>query len=162
MDLIEWREEFYTGIAKADYDHEELIKLINTVYSLIDNEACRSTVIGCLGEIYANTSAHFRLEEQTMKRHGYDHYKAHRADHNRLLDKIIDISDEYEKTTCLNRQAFKSELNNWFQNHFKTHDSRLHKQTGTMSCNIIGESRLKLIISDARTSFYIQLESRKT
>ena len=31
MALIEWREEYKTGIAGVDYEHEELINLINSV-----------------------------------------------------------------------------------------------------------------------------------
>ena len=97
MALIEWRQEFCTGIAGVDYEHEALIRQINSVYELIEDQADRALVIDSLDEIYGSISAHFALEEQMMRRHGYDHYQEHKADHERLLDEIRDITDEFEE-----------------------------------------------------------------
>ena len=45
MALIEWREEFCTGIPGVDFEHEELIKQINSIYLLIDKNYCIETFI---------------------------------------------------------------------------------------------------------------------
>ena len=161
MSLIQWREEFCTGISGVDYEHEELIKLINDVYALIDNKADQQTIIDALGDIYGSISAHFSLEEQMMKRHNYDQYDEHKADHDKLLDDIIDISDEFEINLNLNQELFKQRLNDWFQNHFKTHDARLHKLGKLMAHDPISESRLKVMIHNARKAFYGQTGFRR-
>ena len=88
MSLIEWREEYCTGIKGVDYEHEQLIAQINSVFELIASQGDRSQVVDALGEIYGRISTHFALEEQTMLRHHYDHYKQHKADHEVLLDQI--------------------------------------------------------------------------
>ena len=126
MALLEWREDFCTGIKGVDFEHERLISQINDVYALISDHADREQVIDSLGEIYGSISAHFALEEQMMKRHNYDHYREHKADHERLLDDIRDITDEYETSLQLDEDSFTRKLSDWFQLHFKTHDSRLH------------------------------------
>ncbi len=126
MALVKWREEFCTGIAGVDYEHEQLIGQINNVYALIDDKGDRDQIVDCLGDIYGNISAHFALEERVMVKNNYDQFEAHAQDHERLLDNIQAISDEYEYTESLNEQVFKQKLNDWFQTHFKTHDARLH------------------------------------
>ena len=152
MALIEWREEFCTGIPGVDFEHEQLIEQVNAVYALIDDEVDRETVIDKLGDIYGSISAHFALEEQMMKKHGYDQYEEHRTDHERLLDDIRDITEDFENSTELDKQRFKQRLNDWFANHFKTHDSRLHKLTELIAHDRVNETTMKTMIRNAKNA----------
>ena len=152
MALIEWREEFCTGIPGVDFEHEELIKQVNSIYELIDGKADKENVIDGLGDIYGSISAHFALEEQMMEKHGYDQYKEHQANHEELLDDIRDITDEFEAATVLDDEKFKQKLNDWFQIHFKTFDSRLHKLANLMSHEHVDESTMKAMIRKAKNT----------
>jgi hemerythrin-like metal-binding protein len=152
MVLIEWRDEFCTGIPGVDYEHEQLIKQVNSVYELIDDKVDKDSVIDRLGDIYGSISAHFALEEQMMKRHGYDQYQEHRADHERLLDDIRDITDDFENSTQLDNQRFRQRLNDWFTVHFKTHDSRLHKLKNLISHDAVNQTTMKTMIRKAKQS----------
>ena len=153
MALIEWRDEFCTGMPGVDHEHQQLIEQINAIYALIDDRAEKADVINGLGDIYGSISAHFALEEQMMERHGYDQFQQHRADHERLLDDIRDITDEYENAAELDDDAFKQKLNDWFQLHFKTHDSRLHKLANLVSHDEIDENKLRTMIRNAKNAF---------
>ena len=127
MALIEWRKEFETGISGVDYEHEELITLINSVYEMIDQDSDKDSVVAGLGDIYGAISSHFALEERWMEEHEYDHYRQHREDHERLLDEIGHITDESEATDGFDGEQLKEKLNSWFLGHFQTHDARLHR-----------------------------------
>ena len=127
MTLIEWREEYATGISGVDHEHQELIALINSIYEILDESPDKNNIINCLGDIYGRISSHFALEERWMEQHNYDDYKIHSDDHERLLDDIGDITDEVESSSKLNTEQLREKLDNWFLVHFKTHDSRLHK-----------------------------------
>jgi len=153
MALIEWREEFCTGVAGVDHEHEELINEINSIYALIDNKVDKEKVIDSLGDIYGSISAHFALEEQMMERHNYDHFKEHQADHERLLDDIQDITEDFESATELDAEKFKQKLNDWFQVHFKTHDSRLHGLAHLINHQVVCESTMKTMIRNAKNAF---------
>ncbi len=150
MALIEWREEFCTGIRGVDYEHEALIGQINAVYELIEQNSDKDLVIDSLGEIYGSISAHFTLEEQMMQRHGYDQYAEHKAEHDRLLDEIRDITEEFEVTVDLDKAAFQQKLADWFQLHFKTHDSRLHNMAGMRNHDAVSQSTLRALIQYAK------------
>ncbi len=127
MTLIEWREEYSTGISGVDYEHQELIALINSIYEMLEDSPDKTSIINCLGDIYGRISSHFALEERWMEQNNYDDYKAHRDDHERLLDDIGDITDNVETSSELNAEQLREKLDDWFIAHFKTHDARLHK-----------------------------------
>ena len=152
MALIQWRDDFCIGISGVDYEHEQLIDQVNSVYALIDDKADREHVIDGLGDIYGSISAHFALEERMMEKYGYDRYQEHKADHERLLDEIRDISDDFENAAELDEEKFKQRLNDWFQQHFKTHDSRLHKMANLVSHEQVDESTMKSMIRKAKNT----------
>jgi hemerythrin-like metal-binding protein len=129
MTLIEWRNEFETGVPDVDHEHRELVDLINALHGEIGGGAGRARVLEFLGEVFARIAAHFALEESIMRKHRYDEYEAHKAEHEALLDDIRDIMDDAEAAeTC--ETALSETVRDWFVNHFKTKDARLHKKPG--------------------------------
>ncbi len=155
MPLIEWREEFRIGIPAVDYEHQELIALLNELYAglgegpgtggdeaLDQTSLDRASVGAFLGEVYARISAHFALEEREMRARGYDQAAAHKADHEDLLDAIRDIMDDVDdKQVELSPEALGPEtlghrLEAWFSEHFRTHDARLHKSLHSGSLDL--------------------------
>lgn len=131
MTLIQWRKEFETGVAEVDHEHQELVELINELHEQIGTNAPRETVSEFLGEVFAKISAHFALEETVMRKHDYDEYADHKADHEKLLDDLRDIMDDFDAGTDANyKKALGAAVRDWFVNHFKTKDARLHKKLG--------------------------------
>lgn len=124
--LVEWREEYKVGVPSVDHEHRELIALINETHERLNVPDSNLDVSDFLGEIFARISAHFALEEHIMRTAGYDQYAAHKADHERLLDEIRDIMDDYEDLRLYDEQHLGERLRVWFTEHFKTHDARLH------------------------------------
>ena len=130
MALIEWKKEFEVGIADVDHEHQEIITLINNLHDAMSGENATISVMDFLGEIYTHVSAHFALEEKIMRTHKYDQYTEHKADHERLLDELRDIMDDYEENAFFSDKEFAGHVEHWFTDHFKTKDARLHKHLG--------------------------------
>lgn len=131
MAFIEWKDEFKVGIASVDYEHEQLIALLNELHGAIEGSADKEAVSRFLGEVYAKIAAHFALEEQVMREQRYDQLEDHKADHERLLDEIRDIMDRHEADAYYDyADDLASHLRDWFAEHFKTKDARLHKMLG--------------------------------
>jgi len=128
MTLIEWRNEFSLGIPSVDHEHRELIELINTTHARLRAGAQHAEVEDFLGEIFARISAHFALEERTMLLLGYLEYWGHKADHERLLDQLRDIMEDFETSDALDVDALSTRLDDWFTIHFRTFDARLHQR----------------------------------
>lgn len=130
MALIEWKENFNVGIAEVDFEHRELVNLINALHADLLASGDKGSILEFLGEIYARISAHFALEEKVMREHHYDQYQAHKLDHERLLDDIRDLADDYEDAEMFNEAELSRRLTHWFVEHFKYMDARLHKELG--------------------------------
>ncbi len=131
MPLIEWSDDFELGIASVDFEHRELITLINSLHEGLQNDASKEAVRRFLGEIYARIAAHFALEERVMSDLRYDDYQAHKHDHDALLDEIREIMEEFESSGGRGYEDHLSErLGAWFGDHFKTRDARLHETIG--------------------------------
>ena len=131
MSLIEWRKDFETGVADVDHEHRELVDLINQLHSELGSETGSAPVEDFLGEVFARISAHFALEESIMRKHHYDEYLEHKTDHEKLLDDIRDIMDDYGSGKYMDYEtALSDAVRDWFVDHFKTKDARLHRLLG--------------------------------
>jgi hemerythrin-like metal-binding protein len=130
VSLIEWKDEFETGVPDVDHEHKEIISLINELHDAMSGEDASITVLDFLGEIHVHIAAHFALEEKVMREQRYDQYQDHKQDHERLLDEISDIMDAYEENEFYNDEEFAATIGNWFSEHFRTRDARLHRHLG--------------------------------
>lgn len=127
MALIEWQENFAIGIESVDYEHRQLIGLINSLHGGLTANAAKEDISRFLGEVDARISAHFALEEKEMRDLRYDQFAEHKADHERLLDQIRDIADAFESGAYANfDRVLETHLKAWFTEHFSTQDARLH------------------------------------
>jgi len=130
MSLIEWKNEFSVGVASVDLEHRQMIDLINDLHDLVGDNASEEEVSTMLGEIFAQISAHFALEEKFMRESRYPHFPDHKGDHEKLLDELRDIMDRVEDDGRYDETALSDELREWFTNHFRTHDALLHRHGG--------------------------------
>ena len=131
MVLIDWQKHFETGFPSVDYEHREMIGLLNELYARLGDAAAAETVAVFLGEAFAQISAHFALEETMMRVRGYDQLAEHKEDHERLLDDIRDIMDAHEAGAFDDATELLAErLKQWFEVHFRTHDARFGRLLG--------------------------------
>ena len=135
MPLLDWKDSYSVGIAAVDHEHRELIDLINTLHEELVSGGGARTVSAIFGDIYKGISGHFALEESFMRERGYDQLAEHKGDHERLLDELRDIMDDYDgRVGGSDRDAADRELSarlgSWFALHFQTHDARLHSRLG--------------------------------
>jgi len=130
MSLIEWKDEFSVGVPDVDHEHRQMIALINELHANMSQPESKLGVEDFLGEIYNQISAHFALEEKIMRERKYDQYLDHKEDHERLLDELRDMMDDYEENAAFDDEALADALRVWFTEHFKTRDARLHSRLG--------------------------------
>lgn len=125
--LIEWRDEFRIGLLEVDEEHRSLINAINRLHRDLDVGAAVDHVTAALGDIHAAIAMHFALEEKEMTALQYDGYASHKAEHERLLDEILDILDDVYASGEYEPSMLASRLSTWFVEHFRTQDALLHR-----------------------------------
>lgn len=124
MKTITWEKRFEIGIAEVDHEHRELIGLINKALASIDAGTDDEDVAAHLGEINADISSHFALEERQMQDRHYPGMAAHKADHEELLDEIRDLMDG---SAGYPTGELADRLSDWFLRHFSTEDVKFHR-----------------------------------
>lgn len=125
---LEWRDTYSVGVPAIDYEHRHLIKLLNSIIDTLEAGGETEPILDFLGEVNAGISAHFALEEQIMREQHYDQYADHKTDHEGLLDDIREIMDAFSDGSYADRrEALALRLRDWFVEHSKTRDARLHR-----------------------------------
>jgi hemerythrin len=128
MPLLQWQDKFETGIGYIDYEHRRLVDLINRVTGDLGAAGQEADIADCLGELYAQISAHFALEESVMRDNRYGLYDLHKADHEKLLEEMRYMMDAYEAGACETcGKTLDACLSEWFHKHFRTKDPRFEQ-----------------------------------
>lgn len=130
MALLEWKDQYSTGIEAVDYEHRELIDLINRLHEELMKAQSEASVEAFFGDLLKAIASHFALEERFMREQLYDRLTEHKADHERLLDEIRDIMDGWLGADKVDQATLAAQLDAWFSRHFATHDARLHSALG--------------------------------
>jgi len=130
MSLLQWKPAYTLGVPSVDHEHRELIGLINEAYSHMGTHSDPERIEACLEDIFAAISAHFALEERHMLIANYEEYKAHKEEHENLLDQLRDMMDEFLDHPESAEAMLRARLADWFGQHFATFDARLHLKLG--------------------------------
>ena len=129
--LIDWGAGMKLGVPEVDFEHEELIGVINSLGDMIHRGAALEAIQDLLGEIHAQIEAHFALEEKIMRERGFTGYEAHKEDHDRLLEEIHEIMAKAPRTDKQDlHDQLAQRLNIWFSEHFHTLDRSFHSYGG--------------------------------
>jgi len=128
MTLLTWQPEFSVGVEAVDFEHREMIDLINRLYEEMEGKKDADSIERFLGDIHATISAHFALEERMMRRANYPEYEAHKNDHEDLLDQVRDLMDIFVASPEKGVLVLQKQMSAWFESHFSTFDARLHGQ----------------------------------
>lgn len=136
MTGLKWSTEFETGHAAVDFEHRQLIELISNFLEALgtrapNGENAEEGPDAMMGEILVKVSSHFALEELEMRRAEYGEYEAHKADHERLLDEFRDIMEDSPEEQQAAAETLSYNVEQWFFNHFRTFDARLHSSLAT-------------------------------
>jgi hemerythrin len=131
MPLLHWKDEYSVGIEAVDYEHKQLIELINQLEQKLGASDSKQSVPAFFGDLLKGISAHFALEEKFMRDHAYGRLGPHKQDHERLLDELRDIMDGFEHGEAFDAAGLTGRLDTWFTLHFRTHDAELHRALGS-------------------------------
>ena len=126
MSLLNWKPEYSVGVESVDFEHRQMIELINSIYAEIQGRNDADSIEQFLGDVHAAIAAHFALEERAMQQSGYAEYLDHKDNHEELLDQIRDLMDEFVADPAAGSALLEQRLSDWFGVHFSTHDARLH------------------------------------
>jgi hemerythrin-like metal-binding protein len=94
---VDWKDEYSVGIESIDQQHKNLINLINMLQTTVDYSTGEEFEQQCLAAVVDYTKTHFVYEEGLMSKYGYPDFEAHKAQHQKMIDKVNDLLAAYEE-----------------------------------------------------------------
>ena len=130
MKYLKWEEQYSVGIDAVDYEHQNLMDMINTIYAELEDQRDVLEIERTMSDVHAEIAAHFALEERLMRNADYEEYAEHKNDHEDLLDQIRCMMDAITTDPEPALDMLSEKLSDWFSGHFATFDARLHSKLG--------------------------------
>ena len=125
MELIKLEDDLKLNIPEIDSQHEVLIGLVNQLHETMLQGADRAALNGLLSQLLEHTQTHFAYEEQLMSQYNYPGYEAHKSEHNRLMQHLVDLAKRYNNGELLLSFAIVLELKGWAVVHIEKSDKPL-------------------------------------
>ncbi|MBF0353946.1 MAG: hemerythrin family protein [Alphaproteobacteria bacterium] len=96
MAYFTWQDKFDTGIEAVDHDHHILADLVSQLHDAFASGKGEASIGPVLAVLVDYSDYHFKREEALMFGHGYPGAEAHKAEHDSLKAKVLDIRHRFE------------------------------------------------------------------
>ena len=121
---VDWKDEYSVGIESIDTQHKKLINLINMLQTTVDYATGEEFERECLAAVVDYTKTHFVYEEGLMSKYGYPDFEAHKAQHQKMIDRVNDFLAEYEKHPESTMKDTLDFLKKWLVRHINGTDKQ--------------------------------------
>jgi len=120
--FVEWKDSYSVGIESIDQQHKKLLNLINQLQTAVDYSTGEQFEREALDELVDYTKTHFTYEEGLMRDNDYPDFEAHKAQHEKMFNKVGEVLAEYEldHDTAMSNAA--EYLKDWLINHINGTD----------------------------------------
>ncbi|OIQ85575.1 bacteriohemerythrin [mine drainage metagenome] len=119
---VRWRDDYAVNVQRIDTHHKNLLVRASALSSAIITGRDRNEVMEHFASLIDYTRYHFAEEERLMERYHYSDAVRHRASHQRLLEQIISLCDNFDS---LSEQEVAVVLKDWVVLHIQSDDRRL-------------------------------------
>jgi hemerythrin len=124
MPLLNWDAKFSVEIDQFDNQHKRLIDLVNLLHEAMMVGKGDDVLHRVLHQLITYTKTHFAAEEQFMQSHKFDGYLAHKAEHAKLTQKVIDFQQEFRAGKIALSISLMNFLKTWLTEHIMGTDKK--------------------------------------
>lgn len=122
---FEWKPEYNLNIKIIDYQHQQFVKLVNTLAPEIDTVHTNPKVID---EVFLQIDnyihLHFRLEEKYFEQFHYEQAAEHIQEHHRFALDIEKIKTKLKNGENMAKFDLIDYLTSWLIHHIYTVDKK--------------------------------------
>lgn len=136
QNFVEWMTKYETGIDFIDEQHKILIKIINDLYSGLQNCSLDKSEVfrKAASQAVDYVKKHFSQEEEWMLANDYPKYKYQKSEHDRFIKKLLEDSENFRDYNPRSAFDFVTFLRDWLISHiaiadndFRFHNERIKK-----------------------------------
>jgi len=125
MVLVEWSDDLASGVRILDGQHKLLADLLNTLSSAVIENGSSAALATALEDLIDGTKKHFALEERLMVAVSYTGYVRHKAEHDALIERILNVQLQIVEGRATINTALVAFFREWLTQHIREADARL-------------------------------------
>ncbi|HET6718820.1 MAG TPA: bacteriohemerythrin [Rhodocyclaceae bacterium] len=126
MTIVEWGPELEIGITEIDYQHRNLVSMLNALHNAIDAGEPREHLGEILEELDLYVINHFATEERVMERLHFEFTAQHRLEHRDLAQAVQFHREAFARGEDSAPELLQF-LINWLMTHIAGSDSLIGK-----------------------------------
>jgi hemerythrin len=92
--VFKWKENYETGVALIDEQHQKLFEIGNRAYELLSNKFYvdkYDKILAIIEELKEYTIFHFKSEEEYILKSGFKGFLSHKVEHDEFIKKFNDV-----------------------------------------------------------------------
>ena len=124
MELIKWSEKYSVNNFLIDSQHKKLIDIINELHTAMKVARGSEIMQTIFDELIWYTREHFRTEEQIMLKFNYSGYNEHKAEHEKLTEKVLKLQKDFKEGKALITMETMTFLKSWLIDHIEGTDKK--------------------------------------
>jgi len=117
MTLLTWNDQYRIGPTLIDDEHKSLFQLINDFHTQWAEKHDPATILPILNQLIRYSQKHFRDEEEIMAAAEYPQLEAHKNTHNKLIEEIFVLQQEFESRNVRLEHDLQKFLKHWLFDH---------------------------------------------
>lgn len=125
MTIAHWRDEYCTGDARIDREHQLLFDMVNALHQAIEGAADPLQMQNLLSTMAAHTVEHFQHEEALMQDHDYPGYGRHKQVHDNLVAKVTHLLAQFQQNQTILGSELTAFLTEWLAHHIQGEDQKM-------------------------------------
>ncbi len=124
MEKIVFDETLSVGVRKLDEQHQQLIKMINTLIEAQSETLDSEETLELLTHMTEYADYHFSQEEQYMLEFNYSEYLSHKQEHVTFKKRTVDFLSAAKRGKQTLKVEITAFLRNWLVNHILRSDMK--------------------------------------
>lgn len=124
MALLTWNESLSVNVRDIDEQHQKLVGMLNLLHEAMGKGQGKDVLKTLLGDLARYTVTHFANEEAYMKRFDYAELAAHKAEHEALKSKVVELKARFEGGQTMLTVETMNFLKNWLTDHIQGSDKK--------------------------------------
>lgn len=117
MALMSWSDKLSVNIREIDEQHKRLVGMVNELHDAMSSGKGKEAMGAILTGLVQYVASHFATEERHMKAHSYPGYLAHKAEHDKLTKKALELQQQFQEGKPVLTVALMGFLKDWLSSH---------------------------------------------
>jgi len=128
--FIEWDNRYSVGIKIIDDQHKHLLELTNALHDACrshghSHEKTRQKFRESIQSAVSYVQVHFSTEEKLMDKTDYPGTNAHKLEHKKFIQKVLENIKAFEEGKTFVPNAFVRFLKDWILEHIAIQDRQM-------------------------------------